>query len=76
MSLLGEHIWWNAPQEYKADDRTFIWNARASQGILQRPFGSLEAFVAVQNVFDTPYSEMHLYPRPGRSFEGGLRCIL
>lgn len=76
VSLLGEYIWWNAPQEYKADDRKLIWNARASQAISELPFGSVEAFVAVQNVFDTPYSGIYVYPRPGRAFEGGLRCIL
>jgi outer membrane receptor protein involved in Fe transport len=76
LNLAGDYTWWNAPKEYKADDRKFIWDTKVSQELRFFSLGPLEIFAAVHNVFDTPYSRTDLYPRPRRWFEGGLNCVL
>jgi iron complex outermembrane receptor protein len=42
--------------------------------ILRRTFSfGLEPFVAVENLFDAPYSQVYTSPAPGRQVRGGMR---
>ena len=67
MTLRGHYIWWNGSEQSRPDDRKFIWDVK-----LFGKRGALKAFAAIHNLLDASCARMHVYPAPGRWFEGGV----
>ncbi len=71
--LQGRYVNWNAEPMDNGKYGSFIFDFSSAKKIYSHKDSSLEAIVAVHNIFDGSQYSIDIFKNPGRWYEGGIR---